>query len=727
MRVFLALLVLSFLTFSQKAYAQMADWTLLVYIVGSDLESGSGAATEDIGEMIAGGEFTDYVNVLVLTGGSNKPGWETPRSFIIQNGVQTELTFQPSNTNMATPGNVTEFINWGTQNYPATSYMLTFWNHGGDFRGYGWEESMDDHFSVPQIKQAVAASDFIQNGNKFDVIGFDACLMAAFEVQYMLKDFAYYYVGSEETEPGHGWDWQAIVTAAEAGNALYGDEMGTIIVDSYLAHANDYGTTGITLGVMNLEEIPNLEAKLENLANAITSQSKVASLQQAVSATEEYGKAIQYPETSSDVVDLGDLMYKLKSIDPSLTTEADEVLAALGSTVVHQVNDMARPFASGISIYFPHNVLVNDAELDYVVQSEYSPLELPSTWKNFILNTYIPFVTSDNSAPNGLRKPEHVVTRDLTSDSCYSALTITHDSDLEHVQIVLVEEFDGVPDEYILLGSTIPDSIAYVNDSMDTYFYFWDEQWLGINGHPGYISDIHDYQLEDEFGNLKTYQRVHIPAILNYETDGEKDIMMSYRIDEGFNVTLEGIFAEHTGGVQDRIVPKERINLQPGDQVQLLYEVFDEVTDEEYFVVDEDAVITIENGNSDLHLEHDQLEVGNYHIGYVLLDHSHNDTIIFDDTVFKVVSSPVKDLTEVPVQIQLYPNPADEGVYIENLELESGPFVVRLADMNGRTVLEVQGSSDRLFLNTQHLPNGIYNASVIQGNKVFTEKIVIQH
>ena len=48
--------------------------------------------------------------------------------------------------------------------------------------------------------------------DKIDIIGFDACLMGMMEVAYQLKEHAEIVVGSEELEPGKGWDYEAIVS-----------------------------------------------------------------------------------------------------------------------------------------------------------------------------------------------------------------------------------------------------------------------------------------------------------------------------------------------------------------------------------------------------------------------------------------------------------------------------------------------------------------------------------
>lgn len=43
---------------------------------------------------------------------------------------------------------------------------------------------------------------------KIDLLGFDACYMAAYETLASVQDLAHYVLASEETEPGHGWQWQ---------------------------------------------------------------------------------------------------------------------------------------------------------------------------------------------------------------------------------------------------------------------------------------------------------------------------------------------------------------------------------------------------------------------------------------------------------------------------------------------------------------------------------------
>lgn len=698
-------------------------------MVGSDLESGSNAGTTDIAEMVAGATNTDKVNLVVLTGGANKLGWQTPRSYIIENGAQVPLSFVPSSTDMSNPNNVKEFIDWGTINYPAGSYMITFWNHGGEIRGFGWVDGTQDHLRINQLQTAFSQSAFITNGTKFDVIGFDACLMANLEVQTMLKDFGEYFVGSEETEPGHGWDWKPIVEAMQGGDALFGDEIGTIIVDAYKQHATNEETfnSGVTLSVTDLTRIGGLSDTLQVLLNKVKADGKEKSLQKAISASEEYGKSAKDPSTSSDVVDLGDMLAQLKKVEPSLSVEVDNVMAALNGTVIHRINDSARPKANGMTIYLPHNVFSAQGELEFVIDSVYTPLNIASPLKNFILNDYIPFVSADNSAGSGFRTHSKSSSSFSGSSSrTTSILELSHDDDIEHVQIVLDEESATTPNEYILLGSTFPDSIARIDANTDEYYYFWDDMWLGLNGNPAYISDIHDYEIEDENGVVTKYHRVHIPAVLNIGTADEKDIIMSFRFGEDFDFTLESIMREHEGAGADRLVQKERILLQPGDEIQLIYEVFNEDTDEEYFYEKPGANFTIVSGNEDLVLAYSRLEAGTYNIGFAILDHSHNDTIIFDQTPYLVLTNGTAE-TFAQHQIEMFPNPADVGFNVEfPTAAARSEFSVSLTDVSGRVVFSGQ-MNQAIFIETGNIPTGVYQISLTSDEKVITGQVIVQH
>lgn len=707
--------------------AQTKEWTLLIYMTGTDIVDD---AITDIGEISAAGN-TDNIHIVGLFGGANRAGWETPTSSTIVDGVETTQSFVPSVSNMAHAPNITEFVNWGIENYPAEKYMLLFYNHGMDIRGFGWDETVDKQLSVAGIQGAIDATDFITNGNKFEVLGFDACLMASFEVMSAMRNFAHYYVASEETEPYHAWNWTPIITAMNTQAGLTGGELGEIIVDNYFAQSASEGTKHVTLSVTDLTKITALETAVENLVLQLNDDLYLQNFLRARAASEEYGKSTHDPEYSEDMTDLGDLVDHLLELEPGLAPQTDAVFAALDDAVVYARGDSVHPLSTGISLYVPFHVIADPDETADVLNNHYLDVPFSATIKNFIAQDFTNYALADDEAVTGGIDPDFGnftngnLNRDLNGFPC-SAIKIPRPSDLDQIQVILLEEIEDIPSEYLLLGSTYPDTSVMNADNSITYAHAFDSEWLGLNGHPAYVADIHYVDVRNEAGDLEyEFTRVHIPAVRNRGTAEEMDIMFTFTFDADFNHQLESILQEPYG--EAVMVPsKERIQLQAGDQIHLLYEVFNSETHEAFYVVDEDAVIDIENGNADLSLEHDPLEPGLYHLGFVLTDHAQNDTIIYDPTVFEVVmvDTEESELGELP--LVLGPNPTPNRLNLSFATAVSGTLEVR--DAQGRTYEQrTLQQSQNAALDLSNYPAGTYWLSLQQGGqRIFTRQIIKQ-
>lgn len=123
------------------------DYTVMVFMNGSDLESVGGAAVTDIHEMIDSNFNQDLVNVLVYTIGTTY--WhdfdipsDTNMIYKVTNDGLTPLAnmgFKPVGDTTA----LTEFIDYSIDNFPANDYILTLWNHGaGPIDGFGSDENV---------------------------------------------------------------------------------------------------------------------------------------------------------------------------------------------------------------------------------------------------------------------------------------------------------------------------------------------------------------------------------------------------------------------------------------------------------------------------------------------------------------------------------------------------------------------------------------------------------
>lgn len=88
-----------------------------------------------------------------------------------------------------------------------TEYFIAFSSHGGGFDGFGGDENtrrLEGSQSNKNIASALGDA-LRDNGiDKFDIVGFDACLMSAYGVLDDFKSVTKYFLASEEVEPGHG-------------------------------------------------------------------------------------------------------------------------------------------------------------------------------------------------------------------------------------------------------------------------------------------------------------------------------------------------------------------------------------------------------------------------------------------------------------------------------------------------------------------------------------------
>ena len=331
-------------------------------MVGSDLESSGGAASADLAEMMKVGSANGF-NIVVETGGANKDGWKTVKRRLITAGGVKELGDLGSK-NMGDQATLQDFVSWGMKNYPADSYSLVFWDHGGGAVGsngptVGFDEVHGDGLSLPEIDGALQNSVTL-SGKRFDFVGFDTCLMATVETAKIIAKHADYMIASEETEPGSGWDYTAWMGALKANPAMSTLSIGKTIVDAYFASFPNTDPQGrqITLATIQLNKIAAVTGAVQTLAlkvhNRLVSAPDATRIEVATgrSRTESYGK--QHGDDAG-MVDLNDFVSRLPN---TYVTEANAVKAALADAVVYARHADERPKAAGLSIYLPSETTI---------------------------------------------------------------------------------------------------------------------------------------------------------------------------------------------------------------------------------------------------------------------------------------------------------------------------------------------------------------------------------
>ncbi len=345
-----------------------------LYMVGSDLESDEGAAgTKSLKQILAGWRGLsdaekDKIAVVVAFGGSTKSGWkgmkianldqlsrdEKARGFGSDSGEDAYLV-RADGANMCHPNTLGYFLRYVRDGYVKhAARVLVFWDHGGAYNGYG----TDTNFAKAGLSlDELAAA--LPKGGRFDVIGFDTCLMASMEVIAMAKSHGRYLLASEENSPGHGWNWTATIQAFARRDGVAAASRA--IIDNFVRNdSHGEASTGKTLSLVDMDAgvqdpiLARLNAAAkdlsENLArNKHYSQAVIA----AVKQSREYGASPK--ESTRDTVDLKHFAQIVRKnlAAAEARQRLHSLIEALDKAVLYNKEDGTRPNSFGISIIPP--------------------------------------------------------------------------------------------------------------------------------------------------------------------------------------------------------------------------------------------------------------------------------------------------------------------------------------------------------------------------------------
>ncbi|MDE6031914.1 MAG: Clostripain family protein, partial [Oscillospiraceae bacterium] len=327
-------------------------WTILVYMCGTDLESNYGAATNDIIEAVSA-EYSNKVRIVYQTGGTNLWSLDISNSSIQRfenvDGNIALVDEQPD-ASMGDPATLQSFIEWGIENYPAEKMGLVFWNHGsGSINGVCFDELHDkDSLSLREI-DGVLNSVYDKMTDKFEFIGFDACLMSTLEAANILVPYARYMFASEETEPGSGWNYTDIMNFLSENPDADGAALGEMQCPSYYQHCidiNDY--EGSTFAITDLSKIDELLVSFNATAKELYESELKNDIARAVYGADNFGGN----NRSEGYTNMVDLKGFLNAVQP-YASNASDTLSKLESSVIAGVNGPQHEGAGGLSMYYP--------------------------------------------------------------------------------------------------------------------------------------------------------------------------------------------------------------------------------------------------------------------------------------------------------------------------------------------------------------------------------------
>ncbi len=424
-----------------KKAGQTAEWTVMVFLnAKNNLEPFS---FPNFDQMASVGS-TDRVHVLVEFGrphqhySSEYGAWSKTLRFRVTKGMtptEPNALEDLEQVNMGDGAALAGFVTWARAKFPAKRELLVIWDHGqgwrvrtatavrgaeraryvalrralrahatpgptdlasvpdhmrihGGVRYVSHDEDTGDKLYNREIQDALAG---VTKTRKLDVIGFDACLMAMIETGYALRGVGKVVVGSEELEPGAGWNYarwlKPLVDDPASHDAA---KLGQLLVSAY---RDEYGNhEDATMSAVSLAKVGGLakavSAFAERARTKLAGQLKV--LKKARTACANYAPG--YGLNSIDLARFLGQVHDASAADAGLRDTARAALDALEGSVLGNYASTSRQGAfgsKGVAIYFPASKFAFESDPDhqgYVPSNTLYPVEFVQreAWASFL-------------------------------------------------------------------------------------------------------------------------------------------------------------------------------------------------------------------------------------------------------------------------------------------------------------------------------------------------------
>jgi hypothetical protein len=601
--------------------------TVMIYICATDLESQGGMATADLNEIITA-QDSDKVNIVIETGGT--AGWRNnvissrtnQRWYVSSQGLQL-IQDNLGLRSMVDPNTLADFIRFSKANYPADRYMLVLWDHGGgSLAGYGFDQNFkNDSMTIDELAAALQAG-----GCLFDLVGFDACLMATLETAIAFEPYTDYMLASEETEPGIGWYYTDWISTLAQNSSVATTELGRRLIDDYVAVCQtQVPQSQATLSLIDLAElkgtVPASFAAFARSTSGLLDEQRFRVVTDARANTKEFGAANQINQ-----IDLIDFAQRLG------TPEAAAFADVLRSCIKYNRTSNNITNSNGVSIYFPYGRLtqLNSALATYDrigLPAEYGEClrsfasvaaggQITSGGSGNLLESLLGGLLGGGQAPSGgspgvgglgdllgsflgagdfssitgggrswLDVDRMEGSLELYDQNYFdaSALAIT-EKDGQRVIALSQEQWDLVHD--MELNIFLDDGEGFIDLGLDNVYEYnddgdlimeFDGTWLALNG------QIVSYYLVSSDESNDAYSiRGRVPALLN---DQLVDIILVFDNDNPDGVVL-GAQPRYDPDTESTTVPKGLLEIVEGDKIDYLcdYYTYDGDYTDSYFL-----------------------------------------------------------------------------------------------------------------------------------------------
>lgn len=338
----------------------VARWNFLVFMNGdNNLET---YVTHDLNELEAVGSG-DGVNVLVqadrIDGYDTTDGdWTGTRRYLIQGDTDEEVVSSPvledlGELDMGDPAVLADFVAWASEHYPAEHTVLILWDHGNSWSAttgappppsISSDDTSRSEMSIAGGDLEAGLADWVEEHGTFDIVGFDACLMASWEVAHSLKDQADWLLGSQISVNWEGYRYGPALAYLREDPDADAETLALQMVNDMVAEGTEWGESAI-----DLSKVDALSSAIDTLA-AIALEDPEASARLMSCRDDARGC---YDGWEAWYLDLGDFMDHVgnDAVGTSLGDAALAVRAAVDDAVPLVQGAGPYSWITGITIF----------------------------------------------------------------------------------------------------------------------------------------------------------------------------------------------------------------------------------------------------------------------------------------------------------------------------------------------------------------------------------------
>ena len=437
--------------FIAKITEVTSNWTIMVYLDGDNDKDKTYEMTFNRLEKVAD---NPNVNIMVAWDrlGSNNSAYykvkydtDTGKLANYVDGVDRWSNWNGESLtelNMADSKTLSDFIIRAREIAPAQHYALIISDHGNGLTGLAQDDTSHQLMTVHGVGTALSIG--TSNGsNKLDIVFADACLMGMIEDGYQIRDYANYYVASENPIANIPWGthpFEGILHGINASTTPSDLAHSIVSEFAYYFETETFGILriGYTFSTVDLTKISPLAIAVGNMGNAISDALKAdenfykAEITNARNNTQKFdSNGDKKIDNSDEYLDLADLALQFKNIpNINIQNSAQAVINAVneyvvenrsneGTSIVGLYPDLKPDHVHGVSIFFPtgnfKRSFYNGLNLDFAGGMTWFGTGMMTAtdtegWGSFLVN-FVESITP--SAPDNPNPPELISPLDI--------------------------------------------------------------------------------------------------------------------------------------------------------------------------------------------------------------------------------------------------------------------------------------------------------------------------